>query len=229
MMQRIALFWPGGLRRRPNELAEANAEEATRQLERAFERLGRRTYRVPGFLSKPHESIEKLGPIEDPMVGVCVHWFYGPHTAEGVVGKDTPLLLASNFSGQWPGLVGLLNTGACLEMLGRPFSRIWTTAADWTRDEEFMTHLEEWCATGRIHYSERDLAYDARVGDTAKAFAHDVSLDLRRRRALILMLGDTSMGMINGYFGPRVLHRHGFAEHKIDQAWILDRGPSMAL
>ena len=38
------------------------------------------------------------------------------------------------------------------------------------------------------------------------------------------MLGDTSMGMINGYFGPRLLHRYGFAEHKVDQAWIVDRG-----
>ena len=33
------------------------------------------------------------------MVGVCVHWFYGPHTCDGVVGKDNPLLLAINFSG----------------------------------------------------------------------------------------------------------------------------------
>ena len=33
------------------------------------------------------------------------------------------------------------------------------------------------------------------------------------------MLGDTSMGMINGYFGPRLLNRVGFAEHKVDQAW----------
>ena len=32
------------------------------------------------------------------------------------------------------------------------------------------------------------------------------------------------MGMINGYFGPRLLNRHGFSEHKIDQAWIIDRG-----
>ena len=32
------------------------------------------------------------------------------------------------------------------------------------------------------------------------------------------------MGMINVYFGPRLLHRYGFAEHKVDQAWIIDRG-----
>jgi len=38
------------------------------------------------------------------------------------------------------------------------------------------------------------------------------------------MLGDTSMGMINGYFGPRLLNRHGFTEHKVDQAWVIHRG-----
>ncbi len=42
------------------------------------------------------------------------------------------------------------------------------------------------------------------------------------------MLGDTSMGMINGYFGPRLLNRHGFTEHKVDQAWIIDRGRRIA-
>jgi hypothetical protein len=61
---------------------------------------------IDGYLSKPHHAIEKLGPVRDPMVGVCVHWFYGPHTTDGVVGKDNPLLLASNFSGRWPGWWG---------------------------------------------------------------------------------------------------------------------------
>lgn len=224
MKQRIALFWPGDAREKPNELALPNAEETTKQLEKALSKLGRTSYRVPGFLSKPHEAIEKLGPVRDPMIGVCVHWFYGPHTTEGVVGKDNPLLLASNFSGQWPGLVGLLNTGACLEMLGRKHSRIWTSAPDWTTDDAFMTRLEEWCTTGAIVYGEQDVAYHAPVSAEASARAQAVAAELRARRALILMLGDTSMGMINGYFGPRMLHKHGFAEHKVDQAWIIDRG-----
>jgi len=224
MKQRIALFWPGDAREKPNELALPNAEETTRQLEKALAKLGRTSYRVPGFLSKPHEAIEKLGPVRDPMIGVCVHWFYGPHTTEGVIGKDNPLLLASNFSGQWPGLVGLLNTGACLEMLGRKHSRIWTDAPDWTTDDTFMTRLEEWCTTGAIAYGEQDLAYHAPISPVASELAQQVAEDLRARRALILMLGDTSMGMINGYFGPRMLHKHGFAEHKVDQAWIIDRG-----
>jgi L-fucose isomerase-like protein len=50
--------------------------------------------------------------------------------------------------------------------------------------------------------------------------ARQVVDGVRRQRILALMLGDTSMGMINGYFGPRLLARHGFAEHKVDQAWL---------
>jgi len=224
MKTKIAVFWPGDARDIPNQLARPSIEEATAQLERALRKLGREPYRVEGILSKPHHAIEKLGPITDPMIAVCVHWLYAPHTCDGVVGKDNPLLLASNFSGRWPGLVGLLNTGASLESLNRPFSRAWTDAPDWTSDQPFMERLSEWCSTGRIAYEESGISYHAPIGEKAAAIARAVAGEIRRRRVLILMLGDTSMGMINGYFGPRLLHRYGFAEHKVDQAWIIDRG-----
>lgn len=213
----IAIFWPGDYRDKPNELARG-------LLEAALRKLGRSSYRVDGFVARPHEAIEKLGPITDPMIGVCVHWFYGPNTVEGTVGKDNPLLLASNFSGTWPGLVGLLNTGACLESVGRSFSRAWTTADDWTADQAFMARLAEWCETGRVSYPEDEIAYVAPVSAAAAATAQEVAAEIRRRRVLALMLGDTSMGMINGYFGPRRLAPVGFSEHKVDQAWIIHRG-----
>ena len=224
MTKKVAVFWPGDARAKPNEVALPSVEAATKQLEAALTKLGRTPYRVEGFLTKPHESIALLGPIDDPMVGVCVHWFYGPHTCDGVVNKDNPLLLASNFSGQWPGLVGLLNTGACLEYLDRAHSRIWTDAPDWTKDAGFMERLDQWCSSGRVAYSEKDLHAHAPISEAASSRAKKVAESFAKKRALILMLGDTSMGMINGYFGPRLLKDVGFAEHKIDQAWIIDRG-----
>lgn len=227
MTQPIAIFWPGDYRAKPNELALPNVEQATVQLEAALKRLGRSTYRVPGFLTQPHEAIEKLGPVDDPMIGVCAHWFYGPHTTDGVVGKDNPLLLASNFSGTWPGLVGLLNTGACLESVGRAFSRVWTSADDWTTDSDFMARLEEWVTTGHVEYREDELKTPHTPSPSAQRLADDVAAGIRKRRVLALMLGDTSMGMINGYFGPRRLNPLGFTEHKVDQAWIIDRGRSI--
>src|SRR5512133_3663450 len=150
MSKRVALYWPGDGRQKPNELALPNVEAATFELERALRKLGREPYRVGGFLSKPHQARDVLGPIQEPTVGLFVHWVYAPHTTEGVVGKDNPLLLASNFSGQWPGLVGLLNTGASLLSLNRAHSRIWTTTEDFTADAKFMERLDEWCSTGAV-------------------------------------------------------------------------------
>jgi L-fucose isomerase-like protein len=219
-MRKVAIFWPGDYRSQPNEWARPQAAETTEQLQAALRKLGKEPYVVQGFLTKPDEAITKLGPIDDPLIGVFVHWTYAPHTCDGVAGKDNPLLLASNFSGTWPGLVALLNTGASLESINRRFSRIWTAAADWTRDRAFMDRLDEWCSTGQICYPESELHYSALVSAAAQKLAAAVVDGIRKRRVLALMLGDTSMGMINGYFGPRLLARHGFAEHKVDQAWL---------
>lgn len=166
-MKKVRLFWPGDYRAKPNEWATPQITEATGQLERALRKLGREPYRVEGFLTRPGDSIRKLGPIDDPLVGVFVHWAYAPHTCDGVAGKDSPLLLASNFSGTWPGLVALLNTGASLDSINRAYSRIWTEAADWSADRTFMERLDEWCSTGRIRYPEGELHYSAPV--TAEA------------------------------------------------------------
>ncbi|MBN1866659.1 fucose isomerase [Candidatus Sumerlaeota bacterium] len=224
MAQKIALFWPGDYRPKPNQWAMRSIARATKQMEKALKKLGRTSYRIEGFLTRPHESIEKLGPVDDPTIGICVHWIYGPHTTDGVVGKKNPLLLASNFSGEWPGLVGLLNTGACLEGLGRKHSRVWTDAPDWSKDETFMARLDEWCKRGRIEYSRNEIRRPPTVSGRAQKIADRVAKQIRSRRILAMMLGDTSMGMTNGYFGMGLLNQVGFTEHKVDQAWIVDRG-----
>src|SRR6202012_3770371 len=95
---------------------------------------------------------------------------------------------------------------------------------DFSSDDIFMQRLEAWCSSGKIAYGEDQIAYSAPIEPGAAALARKVPDEIRRRRVLALMLGDTSMGMINGYFGPRLLNRHGFTEHKIDQAWIMDPG-----
>jgi L-fucose isomerase-like protein len=228
MSKTVVIFWPGDYRAEPNKWALPQVRETTEQLSRALKKLGRRPRVLRGFLRKPNEAISRLGAVDDPAIGVFCHWAYGPHTTDGVVGRDSPLLLASNFSGTWPGLVALLNTSACLETIDRRHSRVWTDADDWTRDRRFMSRLDEWCASGRIAYDEDELHYGAPVSEQSAAIAAEVAADIRKRRVLALMLGDTSMGMINGYFGPRLLAPVGFSEHKVDQAWLINRGKFIA-
>jgi L-fucose isomerase-like protein len=219
-MKKVGIFWPGDYRPMPNEWARPQANEATEQLQKALRHLGKEPYLIEGYLTRPDESITRLGPIDDPLIGLFVHWAYGPHTCDGVAGKDAPLLLASNFSGTWPGLVALLNTSACLHSISRSHSRIWTASKDWTQDDSFLARLDEWCTTGQIRYPESELHHIAAITPEALRIAEAVVAEIHQKRVLALMLGDTSMGMINGYFGPRLLAKHGFAEHKVDQAWL---------
>lgn len=224
-VDRIAIFWPGDYRPLANELALDNVEQATLQMERALKALGRETYRIEGFITKPIESIHKLGAVRDPMVGIFAHWVYGQHTSAGAIVTDNPLLLSSNFSGKWPGLVGLLNTAGCLESHGRHASRLWTEAEDWTKDENFMDGLDSWCRDGFVTYSTDHVHTPE---DSLSIAANTVYSEMKARRPLAMMLGDTSMGMINGYFGPQRCARVGITEQKVDQAWIVDYGKNIA-
>jgi L-fucose isomerase-like protein len=224
MKKTAAIFWPGDYRSYPNDIALSTVQQVTVQMEAALRRVGWSSYRVEGYLTRPHEAIEKLAPIEDPLIGIYAHWVYAPHTTDGVIGGKNPLLLASNFSGRWPGLVGLLNTGASLTSLNRAHDRIWCDEQDWSRNERFMEQLDAWCRGGSIEHDARELSAPPTTSAAADRHARLVADELKSRRPLVLMLGDTSMGMINGYFGPRLLNPIGFSEHKVDQAWLIDRG-----
>ena len=221
-MTRITMFLPGDYRPRPNELALPNVRDFVQALEQAIAHLGHQVRLIDRFLTTPADAIEALSGVDEPMIGVYAHWVYGPHTTDGVVGGDAPLLLASNFDGTWPGLVGLLNTGACLTSLGRGHSRLWSELDDLIADGDFMERLDQWIRGGQIAWDTGCI--QAPPPPRKSAVVDRVADDMRRKRPLILMLGDTSMGMINGYFGPQRLARVGFSEHKVDQAWVIEAG-----
>ena len=225
MARRVVLFLPGDYRAGPNELARPNVETFTAALEAALHHLGHEPVVIDRFLTNPADSIDALSGIDDPLIGVYAHWVYGPHTCDGVMATDAPLLLASNFDGTWPGLVGLLNTGACLTSLGRTHSRLWSDHADLRTDPWFLEQLDAWVRDGVIEHDAS--AIQATPSSAPSEVVDSVLAGLRAKRPLAAMFGDTSMGMINGYFGPQRLARVGFSEHKIDQAWLIEQGKTV--
>ena len=225
MGRRVVLFLPGDYRAGPNELARPNVETFTAALEAALRHLGHEPVVIDRFLTTPADSIDALSGIDDPLIGVYAHWVYGPHTCDGVMATEAPLLLASNFDGTWPGLVGLLNTGACLTSLGRKHSRLWSDHGDLRTDPWFLEQLDTWVRDGVIEHDAS--AIQPSPVSAPSSVVDSVLAGLRARRPLAAMFGDTSMGMINGYFGPQRLARVGFSEHKIDQAWLIEQGKTV--
>src|SRR5580700_9184952 len=84
---------------------------------------------------------------EARLVFATAAWQYSHHVLPGLRSHQGPILTVANWSGQWPGLVGLLNLNGSLVKSGTAFSSIWSR--DFT-DSYFTSALTEWLRDGKI-------------------------------------------------------------------------------
>jgi hypothetical protein len=94
-----------------------------------------------GFISSQKQGIEvfaKLDP-DAPLIVAEAVWQYSHHVLAGLITHRGPILTVANWSGQWPGLVGMLNLNGSLTKAGVRYSTLWSQ--DFT-DEMFLTGLQ---------------------------------------------------------------------------------------
>ena len=84
----------------------------------------------------PHRPDSKL------IVAEAV-WQYSHHVLAGLTTHRGPILTAANWSGQWPGLVGLLNLNGSLTKAGVAYSSLWSEDF---QDDWFLNGLDRWLA-----------------------------------------------------------------------------------
>ena len=84
-------------------------------------------------------------PPDAPLVVVEAVWQYSHHVLAGLRSHRGPILIVANWSGQWPGLVGMLNLNGSLTKAGVAHSALWSEdfTDDWARDG-----LRTWLETG---------------------------------------------------------------------------------
>ena len=98
-----------------------------------------------GFIDSQRFGLEVFRdiPPEAPLVVVEAVWQYSHHVFPGLYSHRGPILTVANWSGEWPGLVGMLNLNACLTKAGVPYSTLWSV--DFT-DAFFLSGLRGWLA-----------------------------------------------------------------------------------
>jgi hypothetical protein len=72
---------------------------------------------------------------EANLVFATAAWQYSHHVLPGMRHHRGPILTVANWSGRWPGLVGLLNLNGSLIKAGVRFSTLWSERFD---DEYFL-------------------------------------------------------------------------------------------
>ena len=132
----------------------------------------------------------------------------------GLRSHKGPILTVANWSGRWPGLVGLLNLNGSLVKAGKKFSSIWSK--DFT-DDYFLAALTEWLRDGKITH---DLSHVHGLDrgklhvDSSKLGAALAS-DLKRRKAIIGIFDEGCMGMYNAIIEDDMLNSGGIFKERL--------------
>src|SRR5262249_2148125 len=112
-----------------------------------------------GFIDSQKMGMEvfrKLDPHAPLIVAESV-WQYSHHLLHGLFTHRGPILTVANWSGTWPGLVGMLNLNGSMTKAGIKYSSLWSE--DFA-DDFFKSGLRQWLAGGAISHDQshvRDL------------------------------------------------------------------------
>ncbi len=87
-----------------------------------------------GFIDSQKRGMEVFRgiPRDAPLVVVEAVWQYSHHLLHGLYTHRGPILTVANWSGQWPGLVGMLNLNGSLTKAGVRYDTLWS--ADFSDD-----------------------------------------------------------------------------------------------
>ena len=111
------------------------------------------------------EVFARLDPATPLIVAEAV-WQYSHHLLHGLISHRAPILTVANWSGTWPGLVGLLNLNGSMTKAGVKYSSLWSE--DFT-DPFFLRGLATWLQTGAVRHPTPHVHPLARCSVPARA------------------------------------------------------------
>jgi hypothetical protein len=172
-----------------------------------------------GFISSQKEGMSVFAGL-DPKAPVIVAesvWQYSHHVLSGLISHQGPILTVANWSGTWPGLVGMLNLNGSLTKAGIPYSTLWSE--DFT-DELFLHHLHEWLKTGHTKVKTRHVKKwkDVKVGSKERKLGEALASQLLREKAIMGVFDEGCMGMFNAIIPDHLLNPTGVYKERLSQS-----------
>jgi L-fucose isomerase-like protein len=219
----------GDLRPSANVTCWPTQQQLESDLAAAVEALGRRVQRGHpvdpvkghGFIDSQRAGIEvfKTIPPDAPLIVAEAVWQYSHHVLAGLRSHRGPILLAANWSGEFPGLVGLLNLAGSLTKAGVPYSALWSVdfTDEWARDG-----LKVWLETGELihdtsHVRDLSASPTGAEGELGRALAAQVVAE----KAIIGVFDEGCMGMYNAIFDDELINPLGIFKERLSQSALV--------
>jgi len=203
-----------------------------------------------GFIGSQKEGLAVFRGIDTKAKLVVAEavWQYSHHIMGGLLSHEGPILIAANWSGEWPGLVGAVGLAASLTKAGRKYSFLWSE--DFATDKKFQKNLQKWLKTGKVTHPTPHVTPMAKVKVPAKEKKLGLALadELKTKKAIMGVFDEGCMGMMNAIIPDDLLNPTGVYKERLSQSalyyattqvpgeearevyqWLVDRGMKFKL
>lgn len=217
----------GDLRLSANQTCWPAQKEVEEKVAKVIEKFGHKVVRAHPFVeAKGHGFIDsqRYGlevfrqiPPEAPVVAVEAVWQYSHHVLGGLYQHKGPILTVANWSGQWPGLVGMLNLNACLTKAGKEYDTLWSE--DFS-DDYFQKRLQAWLNRERVSHDSSHVKPFNGQPSSAKAehAGYAVAKQISSKNAILGIFDEGCMGMYNAIIPDELLHPLGIFKERLSQS-----------
>ncbi|MBX7121337.1 MAG: fucose isomerase [Opitutaceae bacterium] len=223
----IYLIANGDLRQSANEMCWPAQAEMEKKLTAVVSSLGYTLKRahpyVPalkhGFIGSQKEGMQVFAGLNPkaPLIVAESVWQYSHHILHGLISHRGPILTVANWSGTWPGLVGMLNLNGSLTKARVAYSTLWSENFE---DAMFLNGLTAWLKTGVVKHRTthvRPLSR-AKVPPKARSIARKIAENLRRFKSIMGVFDEGCMGMYNAIIPDELLFPTGVYKERLSQS-----------
>ncbi|MEJ6981428.1 fucose isomerase [Pedobacter sp. P351] len=223
----VLIIASGDLRLSANQSCWAAQEEMENQLRGALEKQGWTVKRAHSFDSEKNHGFidsQKMGmevfrniDKKQPLIVAESVWQYSHHVLAGLTTHEGPILTVANWSGQWPGLVGMLNLNGCLTKANVNYSTLWSKNFD---DDFFTDGLKQWLETGRIKHDKSHVkSFDlTKIPYEDEQKGRAFGKRLKENKAIMGVFDEGCMGMYNAIIPDELLHKTGIFKERLSQS-----------
>ena len=226
----VLLVASGDLRQSANRIcwpAQVTLEEA---LSQAFAVEGVNLVRAHpydaslghGFIYNQRMGMDVFENIDRdaPLVVAEAIWQYSHNVLAGLQCHRGPILTVANWSGLWPGLVGMLNLNGCLHKSGVAFNTLWSMDF---KDEFFRRGIRQWVHQKKIEHDSshvRDFNPSAVVQPEVE-LGRALAYQLQRSKAILGVFDEGCMGMYNAIIEDPLLNPTGVYKERLSQSALV--------
>jgi hypothetical protein len=172
-----------------------------------------------GFIASQRQGMDVFAKIDRdaPLIVAEAVWQYSHQLLHGLVSHRGPILTVANWSGQWPGLVGMLNLNGSLTKAGVKYSTLWSE--DFS-SADFRKKLKQWLTKGKISHNTSHVQSieDVKLDASSIKLGEALAAQLQQEKAIMGVFDEGCMGMFNAIIPDHLLHPTGVFKESLSQS-----------